>query len=639
MSQKKREILAVGLVAAYAILLGILHLVPRYDCLVFPLLAWTVFALLDGAPPRRLAVALSVIGLLFSFSILTHLWTTGHEGRSAVLHGIIPASDAGDFTLDAERIRHGLDIEVSGRRPLFVVFFGAALRWLANDLRIALVFVTALLGLSHGCVTWETMRAHGRVAGFFVFFVTSFWIRRFTGFVGTEDLAFPLGAVAFVLLVRSADLAIPRPHQAIRVFAGGMLCASLALVTRPGPLLVLPALLAWAWYAFRGRARLHAVIAGAAGIGVAFFTLRIVTARFAHGAAFNDFPNIAYALLHRCELHCAVTRHPELGSLPSREVPGATMSLILHDIANEPLLLLKGPLESFLSFAFGAHGWFGFVWNTPDDHVLENGRLVKRLIAERGYLGPVAYWVEQLGVRSIVNAAAMGFLGAAFVAACVVGLVRLVHRRRAPRHSLMLFAMLGSLGSSVFLPPWIGEGLQMHTGIFAFVPCAAALGLVAHRRRPRGPAPRALLATGLGFPAFVAVAVIAAVLFPEHASKEGCADDVTRASVMPSTRFLVGSFDEPPLSQNLEFLGIHNPDLVRAIRAAAHPGGAGALLYDACLGRTRIGFGDKDVLVDDGALHAWHLRATSLDRRVVVVTRPGEDPTPDGLPTPDGVGR
>ncbi len=176
--------------------------------------------------------------------------------------------------------------------------------------------------------------------------------------------------------------------------------------------------------------------------------------------------------------------------------------------------------------------------------------------------------------------------------------------------------MLGSLGSSVFLPTWIGEGLQMHTGVFAFVPCAIALGLTAVRTRHRAPALKGLLVTGIGFPAFFAVLIVLTVLSPNHAPTDGCTDDVARAAVMPSTRIHITSLDEPPLSNNIEFLSVHNMDLVHAIEVSSHPGDIGAVIYDACLGKTRIGFGAPAVIGNDDEFHSWHLRPTSRDRKV-----------------------
>ncbi len=622
LAPRTRELSAVLLVCAYAALLGLTHVLPRYDCLVFPPLAWGAFRLLEGArADKRLFAVLAAMGTLLAFGVLANLWTTGHEGRSAVLAGIIPWSDAGQFTSDAERILHGLPIVESSRRPLYVAVLAGVLRATGNDLRLALAVFTALYGLSLGYVAWETMRAHGRIAACLVFVVAFFWVRRFTGFVATEAASFPPGALAFGLLLRAADAIIARRRRAAVAFGVGLLAVTLALAARPGPLLVVPALLAWALWAFRGRARLVAFGCGAAGALVAVLAAKLVAARFATGATFGDYPNIVYALVHRGDLYTAMADHPELAALPPEARPAATLAILRQDLLREPSLAVIGPLDAFVSFLFGPHGFFSFVWTNPDDHVLEDGPLVRRLIAEGGMLAPLGHWVRQLGVRSLVNAGVMGAMGVAFTVACIGAVVRLFRRRHGRRHGLALFVMGAILASSVFAPTWIGEGMQMQTGVFAFVPCAVALGLGPVRRCARARSDLPVLATALALPAGAALLVVLVAKSPLPVAKSACGAGTISAVTVGGTRVLVRPLDAPPLLHNLAFLATHNPELVKAVRAAAKPGDALALLYDACAERTRIAFGPADVVTSAPGFRALQVTPRPEEPLVVEVAR------------------
>jgi hypothetical protein len=599
--------LAVALVATYGGALGLLHIVPRYDCVVFPLVAFSSVWLLAEVRGRALLLALLGISTILATAVLTHLWTTGHEGRSAILLGIVPYSDAGAFYADAERMLYGLRFEESSRRPLYVGVAGALLRWTGDDLRTLLVLSTLAYGAAMGFVVWEVMRLrhpHGAKVGAFVLVIVFFWVRRFTGFVATEALSFPLGALGFGLLVRTVDIAETRSKEAAVAFGAGLFTITLAFVARPGSLLVVPALLLWSRWGFQGRWRTTALASGGAGVAAAVLSTRALAGRLASGPTFGDYPAIAYGLLHRGELQQVGIDHPELGQIEPAERARVIFGWLYHDVLHDPAMLVMGPADALFSFLGGAHGLFSFVWTNPDDHVLENGPLVRRLVAEHGYVGPILHWVHELGVLSLVNAIVMGVLGGAFVLGTFVALVRLFRARREPRNALFLCVMAGIIASSIFAPTWIGEGMQMQTAIFAFVPTAVALGLFAVRVPVSAPDPvsvRRLALVTVTVPVFLGALVIATCALPLTPDRSGCGPGVMSARLSPSTRVVLRSSAEPSpnersLALNFEFLQKHNPDLVESVKAVARVGDVVDVVYDACLARTRIVFGPPEVL-------------------------------------------
>jgi hypothetical protein len=591
--------IALSLSVAYTLAFGLGHVFNRYDCLLFPIVAWLIVRALSHLKGRAQLFAWMGVSTMLVLGVLTHLWTTGHEGRTAVLLGIAPFADAGEFFSDTQRMIYGLPFVHSSRRPLYVAVASGVLRWSGNELRTMLAIFAVVHGLAIGFVGREVMRFHGRIASFVVLVILFFWARRFTGFVAMEALAFPLGALGFGLLLRAAHSAGARPRDAANGYAVGLFAITLALVARPGSMLVVPMLVFWGIRLFRGRDRIFALARGAAALGTALVIVRVLTAHVASGPTFGDYPNIFYGLVHRADIHQIEIDHPEISQLPLEERGSAIMRVLQSDIARDPSLAVKGPLEALLSFLGGPHGFFSFVWTNPDDHVLEDGPLVKRIIAEQGYLGPVMHWIHELGAMSLLNAIVMGAMGAAFVIGTLIAVVQLARKRSDPVFALYGYVMVGVIASSIFAPTWIGEGMQMNTAVFAFVPAAMAVGLfhraqMAMTAQTESRSDRRLLVTTLAVPAFCALLVIATVAAPLRAERTACGGNVMTARLCASTRVVRRPNDA--LATNLKFLKKHNPVLVESVSAVAEPNGVMAIIYDSCTDRTRIAFGQDDVV-------------------------------------------
>ncbi len=596
----ERYPLAIALAssATYATTFGFGHLFNRYDAIVFPLVAWLTVRALSHLSGRTQLFAWLGVGTMLVFGVLAHLWTTGHEGRTAVLLGIAPFADAGEFFSDAERMIYGLPFVHSSRRPLYVAVASGVLRWSGNELRTMLAIFAVVHGMALGFVCREAMRFHGRVVASVVLVVVYFWARRFTGFVATEALAFPLGALGFGLLLRAAHAQKDRPADAANTFAVGLFATTLGLISRPGSMFVIPAVLWWGFLFFRGRDRIFALVRSGAALAGALLMVRVLTKHVSSGATFGDYPNIFYGLIHRSTIRQIEIDHPEIGSVPLEQRNEAILDILRSDIARDPSLAVKGPFQALWTFLVGPHGFFSFIWTNPDDHVLENGPLVKKIIAEQGYTGPVMHWIHELGVMSFVNAIVMGALGAAFVIATLIALVKLWRRRKEPVTGLYFWVMLGVVSSSIFAPTWIGEGMQMNTAVYAFIPAATAVALFTKDRdeaaRTVARSDRLVRRLTLGATAIAALLVVATLVAPLHTEKLACGGNIMTARLCGSTRVQRRPGDA--LSTNLKFLKKHNPVLVESVSAVAEPNGVMAIIYDACSDRTRIAFGQDDVV-------------------------------------------
>jgi len=135
---------------------------------------------------------------------------------------------------------------------------------------------------------------------------------------------------------------------------------------------------------------------------------------------------------------------------------------------------------------------------------------------EHGLLGPLFLWRNTLGTYSLLNAAAMGALGAALVIGTFVSIIvlfvkRLRSRRRradgaedeTPELSLVRHAIAGVLLSAPFTPPWITSGMQVQTVTLAFVAAVPACALLARKRDDEPPERDRIIVAPFAFAAVV----------------------------------------------------------------------------------------------------------------------------------------
>lgn len=595
---------------------------------MFTLVLAASWYLLRHLEDRLVFRSLAVIGIALSCSAVVHLWSTGHEGRTAILFGIYPYSDAGQFYSDTQRLLNGLPFEVASRRPLHAAVTTALLKATGNDLRLVLMAYAVAMGLATAFAASEARRLVGVNAGFVVFLLGAFFQRRFAGFVATESLGYPLAALAFGLLLRTAKE--ERASARASTFAAGAFALSLALLARAGPMFVVPAVLIWG--TLRAHDRRGRLVLGASGLGgvvAAYAMNRWVASHVASDGAWGDLPPILYGALRRDDFTRIFVDHPEVLSLPAKARFSVMMGIVGKAALAEPSAVVKAALASVGSWLALPHGLFSYVWNNPDDHVLEDGALLARLVHEDGYAAPLLHWVRTLGPYSLVNALVMGACAVGLIVAFVVGLVRVVKTRRTPVSSLVLFVVAGAFASLPFTPPWITEACQSQAAILPFMALVAGLARKATAAAstpgedvalvsPYIPAIVLASASTLAF-----VGIVFVIQSPERIPARECSSDTFVGRVDPSTRLVVvergdGASMET-LARNVAFLRKHNASYVQAIEAEVRPGRALALVYDACAGRARLAVADAGSLPLDATPRTFSFRPTA-DAMVVNVT-------------------
>lgn len=564
----KHGALAALLVAAYgALVLG--GLVPWHDAILWPLVAG-VIAYRSGARTGVLA-ALAVAGLGID---LASLWSAGFAGRNHVFAGIFALSDAQEYWLDAERVLHGVPMISGGaRRPLFAAVLAGVLDLVGNDIRLAHVVMLLFWAGAGVFAARELRRTHGARVATVCFVVFLLFARRYVGFVQSEGLGAPLGAIAFGLLWRAAHLErAGEPWEA--TFLGGLGLQALALLARPGPMLLLAGLAVWA--TLRGGRRMLAK--AIAVVGATWALHALIRATTSAAPAFSDALAIGYGLLHGEDSRFLFAQHPWIHDPPDPSQLSAVLGIFRSELAARPWLVLVAPVRCLASWFVLPQGFFGFVWLNPDDAAFASD--------------PV-----RLGAYRVVNVVVMGLAAVVFVGALVRALVR-GRRQRGIEHR----ALAALLVNLAILPPWITEGAQIcaaaYLWVVAFVVVSVvpAGGVTAARPLPRV-APAVVAVLG----ALVAMAKLSPVRLDGACVEGRVLADVDRRNgvVLDGTR-----------EANLALVARNNPHVAEAIRASS----ARRLFpaYDGCRGLLFY-------VLDAGD--------TTLVRRMWLTLAPAGDPT------------
>jgi len=604
---------AGGVLALYTAAL-VASFVPRHDAVLLPIVLWVVFRALDRVPIRWRFGALSSCVLLILAAALVQLWLVGYEGRSAVLGGIIPWSDSHDYSSDALRLVHGEPFGAyASKRPLFPALLAILFRASGDHLRFALVTMMVAGALSVASVGCEVWRTHGWRSAWLLTLILLIFERRWTGFVQTEHLAFPLGALGFVALWRVIFAAPGSEARRPWLVASSLLALTLALLARPGPFFLLPALVGWAACRARAGERRRVVAAGVCAVALGFGANRLAATRLGAGAAFSDYPAVLYGMVSGGDYNSLCKDHPEVCALSVDEFVPAAYAIIARDVRAQPSRLPVALGSSMIAYVASPYGLFSLVFYDPDDHVLEDSALVRRLVAEQGYLGPVCHWYRTLGSYSILNAVVMGASAAVFVLSVPWAAWRARRNKTDASASLLVWANIGILLSAPFLPPWNTPTLQTVCSAMPFVvalPAVVLLGRPAAAPKMIGMwlvglAP-ALLAAGTLLVAIVRVAPA------KPPSGETCQAPMTSVMhILRDTeielhggeRFSFRRKNPTDLEANLLFLRKHNDELVRAVEAEKKNGTIIAYAYDACTKHARVLIDREGVL--DRSPGAW----------------------------------
>ena len=373
--------------------------------------------------------SLSLTLILFALPLLG-VWNNAVSAEFTI-GGLLPWSDASDYYWDARRLLEGANFTVlSSRRPLFPGMLAALLGLTQQNLQVTLAILVAITAISCFFAAREVQRSHGIAAGLLVIIILFLFYRRYIGWVSTENLGLSLGAVGFAMLWCGA-----RQRQLNNCLLG-LLLLTLALNARAGAFFILPAIILWGAWSFRGTARVSwRFLLGGASVVLLGFILNSIVLKIIgspDGIAFSNFSYVLYGLLAGGNWTQVLVDHPELKDVSDPELSRRIYALAFEALRANPLGLVKGSLRAWKQFLFDDYV-FSFIANLKANFFLQLFSFIALLACYR--------------------------------------------KRQEPEDFLILMVTMGILVSVPFAPPWDADTMRAYAATLPFIALLPALGL------------------------------------------------------------------------------------------------------------------------------------------------------------------
>ncbi len=287
----------------------------------------------------------------FTLPVLEY-WITAHSHGNALV-GFLPWADATEYFHCSETFLLGAQsAEHCGKRPFYVAFFTDLLWLTGNRLQPALLLQATLVGTGAVLFIREVTRNLDGPAALSAYAVLyTFAAALCAGLVMTENASLFLGLFAIALLWRSADT----PQTTSFLFGIALMAG--ALSARPGPMFVLPALLAWYYFYSEetSKKRLLTVALGVAVVILAmgYTALPISIAGGTIGSTHSNFSYTLYGLVTGGNRWQQVTiDHPEFfnQSIPGRAATDLVYEAAIESLITRPHLFILGYIKGIAHY-------------------------------------------------------------------------------------------------------------------------------------------------------------------------------------------------------------------------------------------------------------------------------------------------
>ena len=437
----KRVGLAIILTTLYS--LALLLKIPfaftqsfhSFSPLLFLILLSVFYGSFSLPGEARWFTGLLITLLIFALS-LSFLWASGFSDNK-ILGGVLPYKDGYQFFYGAQLLlakQPSPDFGPSSYRPLFPGLLSSLLFLTQQNLQMVLALLIGMLAVACYLSACQVFSLFGKLPASIYIVLLYFYIQPFIGYTMSEVPGLLLGALGAVLILRSAQT------NDLRSFLIGMVTLTVGLSVRAGTFFILPLLILWAGWAFRGGKSYSYKIAAAATAvtGSAFVFANTVFNRLADISSRMGYANFAFSLYGQVRGGIGWG-----GAL--QELKTSNAALIYKEslayFLRHPLSFFIGAAKSYRdSFMPGSVGAFGFIAKGQPDPV------------------SIGLWA----VGSILLAA---------------GLVQSIRRFRSPVFSLIAVSFLGIFLSIPFLPP-IDGGWRFYAASmpFLFAAMMPALG-------------------------------------------------------------------------------------------------------------------------------------------------------------------
>ena len=413
----------------------------RYNLVLLTLIVLPILYLsfrLKGLKGTFIALSLSLV--LFGLP-LSGLWRSG-ASEPFIIGGLLPFSDAASYYSDALRTVEGYRFSAfSARRPLFPALLTVLLALTGENLVVSIAILCALIAVACYLAAREMQRSLDTLPAVVFLFILFLFYRRISGTTITENLGLPLGVTAFVLLWGAAR------RKKLWLTAISMLLLTLALNARAGTFFILPALILWAGFSFRGQRKFSIIAAGFSIMAVAFgFMLNMLVFKLMAdpgGMVFSNFSYTLYGVVAGGKGWMQILiDHPELAQLDDVARSADTYALVWQTWLANPFNIVVGALKNWFDYLMprGA-GAFGFV---------------------RG--SDALSWVNY-AFRIILSLLA-GW-----------GLFTAWKNRRQEPYALLLWAVVGIFLSVPFVPPNDSNQMRVYAATVTFLIAFCVIGL------------------------------------------------------------------------------------------------------------------------------------------------------------------
>ncbi|PKN98507.1 MAG: hypothetical protein CVU42_11845 [Chloroflexi bacterium HGW-Chloroflexi-4] len=384
--------------------------------------------------------ALSLTLILFGLP-LSGLWRSG-ASEPFIIGGLLPFSDAASYYSDALRVVEGFRFSAfSARRPLFPALLTGLLAITGQNLVVSIAILGAIIAISCYLAAREIQHSFGALPAVVFLFILFLFYRRIAGTTMTENLGLPLGVASFTILWNAAR------QKKIWHTAIGLLLLTLALNARAGTFFILPALILWCGFAFKGNHKFSFIAAGIGTLAVALgFGLNMLVFKLVAdpgGMVFSNFSYTLYGVVAGGKGWMQILiDHPELAQFDDVSRSARTYALVFDAWKSQPFNIVVGAAKNWFDYLMprGA-GAFGFI---RGNEAINWANYAVRIV-----LSIFAGW----------------------------GFFRTWKQRRQEPYSMLLWAAAGIILSVPFVPPNDSNQMRVYAATVTFLMAFSTIGL------------------------------------------------------------------------------------------------------------------------------------------------------------------
>lgn len=353
--------------AAVSILAGLIVFPARVglmlrqgSLLVLLLNAPVVYLSFRRCDVRGDLAALGIMTAVFGGAILG-VWASGISDLN-IIAGLLPYNDANGYYHGARLLSEGQTFHpFSAKRPVFPALLGVLYTIGGKNLQFAIGCLVLISLLAIYFAAREVNRTSGAVCATFFALALFLFIRRFIGSVMSETLGLPLGVIGFGLLWSGASR-----RRAFDVYAG-TLVLSLGLIARAGPFFMLPFLILWAGWVFRGGAKFNWKVAFFAALAAVLgYGVHIVIFQSLAGTNSSSMGNFSYTFYGLAVggkgWKQYMIDHPDVMALVEPAQSQAIYRYAFEALKADPAGIVRGAFVYWQAFfTFDWSGMFGYI--------------------------------------------------------------------------------------------------------------------------------------------------------------------------------------------------------------------------------------------------------------------------------------